>query len=226
MTHAEGFDGTNYQYWKLGGVWDNITKQDDMDSTKTGLDGHTPLPSNKAQTLLITDYIQNRLSGNTIRTNYTYTITATYGGKTATITGINPDETWLRQDPNIPVKTIKCNIDTGTCAFVSPETGSSSGVIRDANNAPLSGVTVTAGAVSSQTDNAGAYLLANVATGVQQVTAAKQGYVTQTKQVNVVKDSTVILDFILSVAIAPKITSYLPSNLTPSQDEGTTNTSM
>ena len=114
---------------------------------------------------------------------------------------------------NTPEASKSGNIDTGNLM----------GNGKDTNGNPLSGVSVSAGGSSTQTNNTGGFFLTNVPTGTQQVTASKQGYISQTKQVTVIKDSTIIQDFILIVATSPLITSYSPNNLTPSFDEGTTN---
>ncbi len=192
---------------------------DPLRSTVTDSDGRTPLTSDGTHSLVVTDYTMKQAS----QVSYTYTISVTKSGKTAS-TLINPDETWYRSNPNVPVKTVNCNIDTETCTLESAEIGSASGTVRDANNIPISGATVSGGGTSTQTNNTGGYFLANIAAGTQQVTASKQGYIQQTKQVIVIKDSIVNLNFELSAAIPPTIVSYLPVNLTPSQYEGTPNT--
>jgi len=74
-----------------------------IECTVTGIDGHTPLPSNRTGTIIITDYVLDE-SG---KREFTYTIIVTApDGRTVTITGVNPDSTWYRPDPNIPTYTI------------------------------------------------------------------------------------------------------------------------
>ena len=45
--------------------------------------------------------------------DYTYTITVSKNDKVAVVSGFNIDESWFREDPNIPTKTLVINIDTG-----------------------------------------------------------------------------------------------------------------
>jgi len=88
-----------------------------LSSTLTGTDGHTPLPSDKANTLVVTDYKKylNTGTGEVKQDNFTYSITASKDGKTASMSGWDIDESWYREDPNTPTKTVVCNIDTGEC---------------------------------------------------------------------------------------------------------------
>ncbi len=181
----------------------------------TGSDGHTPLPSNPENTLVVADYKQN-LTGTT---QYTYNVTVKYGTKTATINGINPDTTWYRADQNVPAVTVKCNIDTDSCTLAGADVGSIAGYVRDTDNIAISGATVSSGG-SAQTNSAGYYLLTNVLTGTKQVTASKTGYVSQTKSVNVLKDQTVTVDFNLAAVMPdttpPVISSVNSSGITDS----------
>lgn len=57
----------------------------------------------------IGDYAQT----NTGTTDFNYDITVEKDGKSATVTGINPDENWYRSDPGVPTKTIVLTLDTG-----------------------------------------------------------------------------------------------------------------
>jgi hypothetical protein len=113
-TWAEGFNALNYVYRKWGGVWDNLTKRDDMETTTTGSDGHTPLPSNKSGTLVITDYSIINQNGTPIQRNYTYQITAEKGNRTGQVNGIDPNSTWYRSDPNTYQNTVLVILGTKT----------------------------------------------------------------------------------------------------------------
>ena len=55
--------------------------------------------------------------------NFTYTITAEEDGKTASLSGLDIDDTWYRENPNTPTKTVVCNIDTGECWIEEATTG-------------------------------------------------------------------------------------------------------
>ena len=72
--------------------------------TYTGTDGHTPLPSDNGNTLVIAAYRKdeyNYPTGPTIKTDFDkYTITAEKDEATVTVTGIVPDKSWYREDPN------------------------------------------------------------------------------------------------------------------------------
>jgi len=74
-----------------------------LNSTLTGADGHTPLPSDPSQTLILADYVKD-YAGNR---EFAYTIKAEINGATGIVKGVNPDATWYRSDPNVPVKTIQ-----------------------------------------------------------------------------------------------------------------------
>ena len=65
---------------------------------------------------------------------------------------------------------------TGNINFtLTPQVGTISGTVSDTSNAPLSGVTVSAGGVTTTTSN-GTYTLSNVPAGTQTVAASKGGY--------------------------------------------------
>ncbi|RLI85246.1 MAG: hypothetical protein DRO76_05755, partial [Candidatus Altiarchaeales archaeon] len=59
--------------------------------------------------------------------NFTYAITAQKDGKTASLSGLDIDDTWYREDPNTPTKTVVCNIDTGECWIEGVTTGTLTG---------------------------------------------------------------------------------------------------
>ncbi len=82
---------------------------DTLKTTISGINGHTPLPSDEINTLILTSYKKTNLS----TTNYTYTITASTLEKTATINGFSIDNTWYRTNPLSVLKYLVFNIDTG-----------------------------------------------------------------------------------------------------------------
>ena len=90
-----------------------------LSSTLTSADGHTPLPSDKLNSFVITDYKKYLDTGTAEvkQENFTYAITASKDGKTASMSGLGIDETWYREDANTPTKTIVCNLDTGLCSI-------------------------------------------------------------------------------------------------------------
>jgi len=73
-----------------------------LNETLTGNDGHTPLPSDKLRTLILTDYMKSQSS----QTNFTYTITADLNGLIGRVSGVDPDVSWYRIDPNAPAQTL------------------------------------------------------------------------------------------------------------------------
>ncbi len=83
-----------------------------------------------------------------------------------------------------------------------PATGSISGTVTDSSTeAVIAGATVNVGGTSltATTDANGAYMIANVATGVYSVTAAKSGYVSATQTgVAVSENTTTTVDFALT----------------------------
>jgi len=100
---TSGYSCTYHHYRFVDGQLHN--------STTTGIDGHTPLPSNITDVLVAADYYKNL----TAQINFTYNITVSKGAQTATTSGININDTWHRTDPEIPTMTITCNLSTGTC---------------------------------------------------------------------------------------------------------------
>jgi len=78
--------------------------------TKTDSTGHTPLPREKEKTLVIAEKHVSRASPwhkhKLITTRYSYTITARKGALFGKVTGVRPDDTWYRPDPNEPTHTV------------------------------------------------------------------------------------------------------------------------
>ncbi len=77
-------------------------------------------------------------------------------------------------------------------------TGFISGVVRTTQNAPISGATVTAATYTATTNTAGAYSLV-VPVGTYDVTASKQGFISQTvEDVSVLENQTTTVNFHLT----------------------------
>lgn len=76
----------------------------------TGIDGHTPLPSNTINSIAILDYYKT----STIQQKMSYTVTASYNNYINS-TIITPDETWYRINPDTyqNTVTIQLPIDIG-----------------------------------------------------------------------------------------------------------------
>ena len=95
-----------------------------------------------------------------------------------------------------------------------PATGSIAGTVSDGENKAIEGTTVKIEGTSYQatTGSDGSYTLADVEVGTYSVTASKQGYTSETKDVTVIEDDTVTLDFALSVQEEPPVqTMYVDS---------------
>ncbi len=71
-------------------------------SAVTGANGHTPLPSDKSQTLVIADYVKAQAE----KREFTYTVKVEKNGVVGTVRRINPDAGWYRPDSDIPAQTI------------------------------------------------------------------------------------------------------------------------
>ena len=72
-------------------------------SARTGPDGHTPRPDDRRHTLIVTDLVTDRGS----KRQFTYTITAVApGARRGQVTGVDPNPTWFRTDPNVPKVTV------------------------------------------------------------------------------------------------------------------------
>ncbi|MBU4198307.1 MAG: hypothetical protein KKG09_02460 [Verrucomicrobia bacterium] len=80
-----------------------------VNSAKTAANGHTSLPTEDPQsTLVVTDY--RKTNGQGIK-EYKYTIKVkTPSGKEAVVSGVDPDNTWYRQDPGRPQNTITVKV--------------------------------------------------------------------------------------------------------------------
>lgn len=77
--------------------------------TTTLSNGHTPLPNeNNDNTVAL---LRLRKTSTTEKSDYSYTITAEKDGYTTMVAGINPDETWYREDPNTYQNTITIILD-------------------------------------------------------------------------------------------------------------------
>ncbi|MBU4248491.1 MAG: hypothetical protein KKG09_10935, partial [Verrucomicrobia bacterium] len=80
----------------------NYYKNDVLTSTVTGPDGHTPLPSDPVNTIVLLGSCKRALN----QQSMAYTITAEKGGLTGNAKGVKPDESWYRSDPKVPTKTV------------------------------------------------------------------------------------------------------------------------
>jgi protocatechuate 3,4-dioxygenase beta subunit len=80
--------------------------------------------------------------------------------------------------------------------------GTIQGTVKDTNNQPIQGATVSVEGTSLQTttNSQGYYQIANVPAGTRTVTASKTGYNSQSKTVNVVAGQTITVDFQLQLA--------------------------
>jgi hypothetical protein len=81
-----------------------------IDSTTTGKDGHTPLPKDAKNTMILTDFVQDKNGPK----EFTYTITVEKDGRKKVITGVNPGPEWHRLDPSKPTYTITAVLDGKT----------------------------------------------------------------------------------------------------------------
>ncbi|RJS77947.1 hypothetical protein CW711_05780 [Candidatus Bathyarchaeota archaeon] len=132
-------------------------------STITGPDGHTPLPSDGPNTLVVADYVQDQNG----KTEFTYTIRAETldGRKIAEVRGVNPNSTWYRSDPNKPTYTVVLRQVAGKVA----------GVVTDPTGAPASGVEVRVWERSAITNETGGYVITCIPPGTYRITASTEG---------------------------------------------------
>ena len=79
-------------------------------STVTGADGHTPLPKDVKNTIILTDFVQDKDG----RKEFTYTITIEKDGQKKVITGVNPGPGWYRPKANKSAYTITAVLDGAT----------------------------------------------------------------------------------------------------------------
>ena len=79
-------------------------------STVTEADGRTPLPKDVKNTVILTDYVQDKDG----KKEFTYTITIEKDGKKKVITGVNPGPGWYRPKANNPTYTITAVLDGAT----------------------------------------------------------------------------------------------------------------
>jgi hypothetical protein len=190
---------------------DGLLAPQPITATFTGTEGHTPLPSDNENTLVVADFRKDQYNyptGPRITTTFDYTITAERDGVSATVTGINPDASWYREDPNTYPGEGK-----GTIIITLPttlETGTISGIVTNkTSGAPIVGVRVEAGAWHDNTDENGGYTLSNIPEGTYTVTASVEGYETLSKPATVVADQITTVNFSLNTLgdIVPPYTS-------------------
>ncbi|MCK4624215.1 MAG: PQQ-like beta-propeller repeat protein [Phycisphaerae bacterium] len=86
-------------------------------SVPTGKNGHTALPTDRANTLVLTDFLQDEDG----RQEFTYTVRVTVpDGRWGEVKGINPGPDWYRKDPNKPARTIKVVVNMVPVKLVTP----------------------------------------------------------------------------------------------------------
>ncbi len=101
--------GRNLTYNRWIKVWLDVN--DLKTAVPTGEDGHTAPPSDKANTLVLTDYIR----GQDDQQEFTYTVQVIApDGRFGEIKGIDPGPDWYRKDPNKPAHTVKVVLDKAT----------------------------------------------------------------------------------------------------------------
>jgi len=121
-------------------------KLESLNQTETLSNGHTPLPAeDESKTVALLRY---RKTSSTERT-YSYNITAEKDGYTATVTGVNPNASWYREDPNTYQNTITIVLPT------TIETGTISGIVTDTNGTAIANATVSDGKRSATTNETG-----------------------------------------------------------------------
>ncbi len=87
----------------------------------------------------------------------------------------------------------------GGCTPPPVPTGSVQGVVTDNQSSePLAGVLISAGNVTTTSDASGNYILSEVPVGNREVTAAREGYSSQTKMVEIIENEIAELNFQLS----------------------------
>ena len=193
-----------------------------LNLTITLSNGHTPLPDeDKVKTIAL---LRHRKTTTTDKT-YSYNITASKDGKTATMSSLDIDETWYREDPDKPTKTVVCNIDTGECWVeeATVTTGIISGTVTDTNGTTIVNAAVTDGTRVATTDENGEYTISNVPEGDYTVTASANSYnASSVDNVTVTADETITVNFTLTPSVTtPPTTSY---GITPPPTETGWNT--
>jgi len=96
---------------------------------------------------------------------------------------------------------------------VSTQTGTIQGTVKDTNNQPIQGVTVSVEGTSLQatTNSQGYYQITDVPAGNKTVTASKSGYNSQSKTVNVLAGQTTTVDFQLQSSTSDVVTFADPN---------------
>ena len=146
-----------------------------------------------------------------------YTQIATVSSDTSSITsytdtGLTPGTTYYYR-----IKAYNNAGDSDYSNEVSATTlsgqGTIQGTVKDTNNQPIQGVTVSVEGTSLQatTDSQGYYQILNVPAGSRTVTASKTGYNTQSKTVNVVAGQTITVDFQLEISSQDVVTFADPN---------------
>jgi len=177
---------------------DGLLDPQPITETYTGTDGHTPLPSDNDNTLVIADCRKDH-HGNPwyeyerVTTEFNnWTITAEKDGVSVTVTGIDPNESWYREDPNTYQNTVTIVLP------MSQSVGTISGIVTDKDTGlPIEGATVTADGYSNTTNSTGGYTI-TLAVGNYTVTASKTDYYPNSTTAQVLENQTTTIDFILT----------------------------
>jgi hypothetical protein len=149
--------------------------------------------------------VVSRTSNDTTWAQLTKTVTKPSGAMTFTVmlNAVPAGTTWNCQFDKLEV--VGGGVQTGTIA----------GYVRDTNNTPIAGATVSTniGGYSTTTQSDGSYTLSNVAVGTYSVTASKTGYQSQTQNnVTVTSGQTTTVNFNLAQgAIASENFESMPS---------------
>ncbi|MCK4518254.1 hypothetical protein KAT92_05755, partial [Candidatus Babeliales bacterium] len=87
-----------------------LLKTQSINQALTGEDGHIPLPEDEENTLVLPEYRVERgapyYNYKVSVIDFTYNITASKNGINTRLSGITPDSSWYREDPNVPTYTI------------------------------------------------------------------------------------------------------------------------
>ena len=81
-----------------------------ISATTTGKDGHTPLPEDVTNTMVLTDFVQNEDG----KKEFTYCITVQASDVKKAITGVDPGPGWYRPAPNKSTYTLTAVLDGRT----------------------------------------------------------------------------------------------------------------
>ncbi|AFV22940.1 hypothetical protein Mpsy_0731 [Methanolobus psychrophilus R15] len=103
-----GVNHASYEQYS-GGVHTRWYNALPLGTAFTDSNGRTALPNsgNPKNSVVLIDYVLTSDAGNLKKESLTYTLTANApSGQSVSLTGISPDPTWYRENPNIPTYTI------------------------------------------------------------------------------------------------------------------------